>query len=155
MAMHRLKIALIAVGVVVLVLAAAIAALVTIGGNRITAWAIEHPISSYIGRKVTVGKVEMHWGSPARLTIDDLRIANAPWSTSPQMFTARRVQVEFQPASLVHATKNFPLVAVDHATLLLETAKDGRRNWSFLDKLLASNPRGQFPILKNSPPRTA
>lgn len=123
---------------------------VLVGGNRITAWAIEHPISSYIGRKVTVaGPVSVHWGSPTRLSFQDLRIANAPWGTAPDMFTAGRVTVEFHPGSLFSGRKNFPLVSLDHAKLLLETSKQGERNWSFLDKILASNPRRQFPILKH------
>lgn len=147
--MSALKIAGTIAGVVAVAAAGIVAGLLTIGSGRITAWAIEHPISSYIGRQVTVaGPVSVHWGSPTRLTFRDLRIANAPWGAAPDMVTAHEVTVEFHPKSLVSGPKNFPLVSIDHAKLLLETSKDGERNWAFLDKLLTPNARSQFPILK-------
>lgn len=147
--MRALTIAGILVGGAIVAAAGVVAGMLTIGSNRITTWAIEHPISSYIGRKVTVGKaLTVHWGSPTRLVIPDLHIANAPWGTAPDMFTADKVVVEFYPKSLVSGPKNFPLVSIDHAKLLLETSKDGKRNWSFLDKILKPSARSQTPVLK-------
>jgi uncharacterized protein involved in outer membrane biogenesis len=116
----------IVIAVVVVAVGIALGVAMT-NGPRLTAWAIEHPISSYIGRKVSIaGPVSVHWGSPVRLSFADLKIANAPWSTTPEMFSAGKVDVQFYASSLFHGAEDFPLISVDHARLRLETSKTGR-----------------------------
>lgn len=133
---------------VVVILAVAIAAAAVTGG-RLVAWAVEHPVSGYLGRAIRVaGPATIHWGSPTSLVLQDVKVANAPWSRTPDMLEARRVEVQFYPASLVRGPRNFPLISIDGAKLLLETARDGQRNWTALEKLMSGNPRSQFPIIR-------
>jgi uncharacterized protein involved in outer membrane biogenesis len=133
------------VALVLLLAAAAIA----VAGGRIAAWAIEHPLSHYLDRTIKVtGPAAIHWGSPTRIVLNDLRVQNAPWSRTSDMLAARRVEIQVYPRSLLSGPKDFPLISIEGTKLLLETSKDGQRNWAVLDKLLSGNPRSQFPIIK-------
>ena len=41
--------------------------------------------SEALGRKVTIGALSIGWGDPLTIEIRDLRVANAPWGTRPEM----------------------------------------------------------------------
>ena len=43
--------------------------------------------SEALGRKVTIGALQIGWGDPLTIEIRDLRVANAPWGTRPEMVT--------------------------------------------------------------------
>jgi uncharacterized protein involved in outer membrane biogenesis len=119
------------------------------GGNRAVAWAIEHPLSGALGRQIHVGgSLTIHWGSPTKALIEDIHVANASWSKDPEMFSAKRLELEFFPLSLLHGPSHIPLIALDGAKLLLETSADGDRNWAFGASSAAPKKRGEFPDLE-------
>jgi AsmA family protein len=121
------------------------------GGGRAVAWALEHPVSGTIGRDIRLAHTEVDWGSwgrPTRLVMDDVHVANAPWGSAPDMFVAKRVEIAFYAKSLILAPTRIPLIALDNAKLLLETSKDGKRNWDFGLSSAAPKKRHQFPDLR-------
>ena len=101
------------------------------GGGRAVAWALEHPVSTMIGRQITVGRLSLQWANPSRLIAQDIHVANAAWGSEPDMFSARRLEIELYPRTLLRGPTRIPLVSLDGAKLLLETSKQGEKNWDF------------------------
>jgi uncharacterized protein involved in outer membrane biogenesis len=121
------------------------------GGGPAVAWALRHPVSGFIGRDIEVGHVEVDWGSwgrPTRLIADDLHLANASWGSEPDMFAAKRLEIALYAKSIILAPTRIPLIALDGAKLVLETSKDGKRNWDFGLSAAAPKKRHQFPDLR-------
>jgi AsmA family protein len=121
------------------------------GGGPAVAWVLRHPVSGAIGRDIAVGRIEVDWGSwgrPTRLVAEDIHVANAPWGSAPDMFAAKRVEIALYAKTLLLAPTRIPLIALDGATLLLETSKDGKRNWDFGPSSAAPKKRRQFPDLR-------
>jgi AsmA family protein len=99
-------------------------------GGAVVVWAIEHPVSAYIGRQLIVaGPVEVGWGAPTHLVLHDFRVANAPWGAAPEMLRAARVTVDIDPVSLIRGPVHFDRIAIAQAAVSLEIAKDGQHNW--------------------------
>jgi AsmA family protein len=140
------------IGVVVaaLVLLVAIAgAALWFGGSPAVAWALGHPVSSMLGRQVRVGSLKMSWGNPSHIVAENVEVANPPWASAPQMFTAKRIEVELFMRSLVWGPAHIPHIVLEGAQLLLETSKDGAKNWDFGLSAAAPKKRQQFPDLRH------
>lgn len=118
------------------------------GGAPLIAWLIEHPVSTALGRQITIGKLALRWGAPSRIVAEDVRVANASWGTAPEMFTARRLEIEIYLRSLIFGPTHIPLVSLQDASLLLETDKDGKGNWKFGASSAAPKKREEFPALR-------
>jgi uncharacterized protein involved in outer membrane biogenesis len=135
-------------GCLVLLLAVGGAALY-FGGAPAVVWALEHPVSSAIGRQITIGgKLTVEWGAPSRIVAEDVHVANASWGSEPEMFTAKRLEIHLFARSLVFGPTHVPLVALDGARLLIETSDKGEGNWQTALKSTAPQKRGQSPDLE-------
>src|SRR5690348_8440313 len=65
------------------------------GGAPVIAWVIEHPGSTMAGRQIRIaGPFTVHWGAPTRIVAEDIHVANAPWGTQPEMFSAKRLEID-------------------------------------------------------------
>lgn len=118
------------------------------GGSPMLAWAVEHPLSAYVGRQIRVsGPLLVKWGAPTRIIVNDVHIANAPWGSAPEMFSARRLEINLFARTLLHGPPHIPLIALDGAKLLLETSKQGEGNWKFGASAAAPKKRREFPDL--------
>ncbi len=133
-------------GIVVMLLAAVVAA-VWLGGGEMVAWALRHPVSTALGRQIKVERVTIEWGSPTRIVADRLQAQNAGWGTRPEMFAAKRVELDIYPWSVLFGPTRISLLQIDQSEILLETAKDGSPNWRFGANAAAPKKRGQFPNL--------
>jgi len=79
-----------------------------------------------------IGAFHVDWGDPPiRITAEDIHVANADWGTRPEMFAARRLELEVRPWPLLRMRYVVPRLALDGPNLLLEKSKDGKGNWSF------------------------
>jgi uncharacterized protein involved in outer membrane biogenesis len=134
-------------GCLVLLLIAAGAALY-FGGGPAVAWALEHPVSSMIGRQITIGKLTLQWGAPTRIVAEDVHVANASWGSEPEMFTAKRLEIDLFVRSLIFGPTHVPLIATDGAKLLLETSDKGEGNWKMALRSTAPQKRNQSPFLE-------
>jgi uncharacterized protein involved in outer membrane biogenesis len=145
--MRALKLAgAIVAGILLIVIL--VSAAVAIGGAPVVRWAIEHPLSRFAGRQIGIdGPLTIEWGAAMRIVAQGVHVANTNWGSRPEMFAAQRVEIDFFPSSLFKGTYHFPLISVEHAQLLLETARDGERNWDFALKFGVPGGEGQFPEL--------
>jgi uncharacterized protein involved in outer membrane biogenesis len=133
----------------ILVLAAAAAGALWIGGGPALAWALQHPVSSMIGRQIRIdGPLTVRWGAPTRIVAENVHVANASWGSEPEMFSAQRLEIDLFARTLVFGPTRIPLISLDGAKLLLETSDQGARNWDFSAKAAAPKKRGQFPDLE-------
>jgi AsmA family protein len=126
-----------------------LAAAVWLGGAPVLAWAIEHPGSAMIGREVRIaGRLTVHWGSPTRIVAEDVHVANANWGSDPEMFAARRIEIDLFLRTLLRGPARIPLIEIDGAKLLLEKSKSGEGNWTFGLNSAAPKKRHEFPDLE-------
>src|SRR5262249_50459203 len=121
------------------------------GGGRAVAWALEHPVSTMMGRQIHVGgRLAIRWGNPSRLVAEDVHVANAAWGSEPDMFSARPLRMELYARTLLHGPTRIPLISLDGAKLLLETSKQGEHNWDFgAAKSTTPKKRNEFPDLRH------
>jgi uncharacterized protein involved in outer membrane biogenesis len=133
---------------VVVLLVVAFGLALYVGGGKALAWVIEHPGSTLIGRQIRIGgPVTVAWGSPTRIVIEDLHVANASWDAKTEMLAAGRVELAIMPLTLLHGPTRIPLLRLDKARLLLETSAEGQGNWSFGNG--APKKRQEFPMLQH------
>lgn len=118
------------------------------GGAPAVAWVIQHPGSTLIGRAITIrGPVELHWGAPTRLVINDIHVANASWGSEKEMFSAQRLELQLFARTLIKGPTRIPLLSLDGAKLLLEKSNKGDGNWDFSNG--APKQRSEFPHLEH------
>ncbi|MDB5405872.1 MAG: AsmA family protein [Rhodospirillales bacterium] len=118
------------------------------GGAPAVVWALEHPVSNAIGRQITVGKLTLKWGAPSQIVAEDVHVANASWGSEPDMFTAKRLEVDLFIRSLIFGPAHVPAVSVESGRLLIETSDKGEGNWKMALKSTAPQKRGQSPDLE-------
>jgi uncharacterized protein involved in outer membrane biogenesis len=92
------------------------------------------PVASYfthrLHRQVTIaGDLRVHLGSPVRVDVDDVSVANAPWSSIQPMARTAHMALTFGWRSLMHATPD--TVRLTQPTLVLERNDHGDANWHF------------------------
>jgi uncharacterized protein involved in outer membrane biogenesis len=139
-----------------LVLIVASGAALYFGGGKALAWVIAHPLSSMVGRQITVaGPLTVHWGAPTRVVLEGVHVANAGWSQDHEMFSAKRVEIRIFARTLLHGPVRMPMIGLDGARLLLDTSDQGDKNWDFGLKAAAPQKRPQYPdlerlVVKNS-----
>lgn len=118
-------------------------------GAPAIAWVIEHPGSAMAGRQIRIaGPFTVHWGAPTRIIAEDIHVANASWGTQPEMFSAKRLEIDVFLRSLLRGPTRVPLVALDDAKLLLETSPEGEGNWKFGASAATPKKRHEFPDLR-------
>ena len=92
---------------------------------------LEHYALEKTGRVLQIdGDLTVKFGWPvARLRADGVQFANPDWAQEKQMLTARGVEVAVNLPQLLGRTVSFPEVVLDHASVFLEQAPDGRKSW--------------------------
>lgn len=133
-------------GLIVVAPAAVLALLLldtTAVGHRVAGW-----VSSRIGREVTIdGAVRLQLGRTLRLSLQGLRLANAPWGSRPHMLSSGRVLVEIDSWSLVDRPIIIRRVDVAKLDLSLERTQDGDNNWELGAKGGAFSWPGQLAVI--------
>jgi uncharacterized protein involved in outer membrane biogenesis len=87
--------------------------------------------SEALGRKVTIGALKIGWGDPLSLEIRDLRIANAPWGSRPEMVSVEHLYALIDVRPLLHGTIRYRRLDVTRLDFLLERDAKGTGNWKF------------------------
>ncbi len=94
---------------------------------------VERIVEAHTGRSLEIGgDLDVDLGRTIVVRAGRLRFGNAPWSKTPRMATAQRVEigVEFWP--LLRREVRLPLLRLTGADLLLERNARGEGNWDFL-----------------------
>jgi len=87
--------------------------------------------SSHLQRSVAIGHLDVDWGLPTRITLDDVTIGNAEWSKTQPMATFPRIVFNFRIPSLLRLTPDLALLT--RPDVLLERNAAGEANWRFDD----------------------
>lgn len=118
------------------------------GGTPALAWVIKHPVSSMLGRQISIdGPMRLSWGNPSRIVVEDVHVANASWDAQHEMFSAKRLEIDLFVRSLISGPAHITRIALDGAKLLLEKSKQGQKNWQFGLSSAAPQKRHQFPVV--------
>jgi uncharacterized protein involved in outer membrane biogenesis len=139
------RIAAIVLGVVAVLLAAALFALrQAYPPARISAMLAEQ-ISSATGRAFRIdGDLSIHLFPTIAVRANDVALANADWGSQPDMLRFRRAAFEISLRDLLDRQIRILSAEVEGAEILLESDGAGRYNWQF-----APNPRDGA---KSAPP---
>ncbi|MDP6708137.1 MAG: AsmA family protein [Alphaproteobacteria bacterium] len=89
-------------------------------------------VKAATGRDLVIaGDIELEFGLTSRLAVDDVRLANAPWGSRPEMLLIERLEAEVPLLSLASGELVVDRLVLVGADLLLETDEAGRGNWLF------------------------
>jgi len=118
-------------GLVALLLIGVAIAIATVDPNRFVA-PLTARVKAQTGRDLQIrGPVEIKVSLEPKVVLPDVAFANAPWSKTPQMLTAKRI--EAQIALLPLLSRRFEVIEfrlVD-PVIALETDAKGHGNWEF------------------------
>jgi AsmA family protein len=116
----------------------------------------ERKASEALERNVTVGALHIGWGDPLTLEIRDLRIANMPGGSRPDMVTLEHLTALIDVGPLLKGVLQYRRLEVTRPDILLERDDKGVGNWKFAGGGGGSAPGGfaivpkdrtQFPTM--------
>jgi uncharacterized protein involved in outer membrane biogenesis len=114
---------------------------------------IERAVSRSIGRPLSVASLRIGWRNPLVVELTDLRLANAPWGSQPDMLRVERIVATIDLPSLLHGVVRYQTLVLENLVLLLERDASGVGNWHFeengagLGLAIIPKDRTQFPTL--------
>lgn len=119
--------------VVLAVLALAIALLLAFWDWNWFKGPVERIVEARTGRRLEIGgDLDVDLGRTTVIRADRLRFGNAPWSKTPRMGTAQRVEIGVALWPLLRREVRLPRLRLTRADLLLERNARGEGNWDFL-----------------------
>lgn len=93
-------------------------------------WA-EKAASDALGRRVVADGLTVDWGNPIHVELHNLRIANAPWGSVPDMITLESFSADVEALSLWDGTPIYHHLRAGTLTVVLERDPQGAGNWKF------------------------
>lgn len=87
--------------------------------------------SEALGREVRIGQLQVRWANPLEIDVTDLRIANAPWGSRPDMVQVGRARALLDAGRLWRGVVHYERLRILDATIVLERDQDGTGNWKF------------------------
>ena len=89
-------------------------------------------VGAYIHRRVQIaGPMTIRWSWAPIVSLNHITIANPAWDATHPLLTLRQLTVTLRLWPLLRGHIVVPEVNIDHPSLRLERAADGRANWSF------------------------
>lgn len=93
---------------------------------------LEQRFSSDLGREVRIEQgVSAQWSLMPSITLEGLWIGNPDWAKGKYLVRAERAFVQIDVLALLRRHLIFKELTIQGADVNLETAEDGRHNWSF------------------------
>ncbi|MDE2575630.1 MAG: AsmA family protein [Rhodospirillales bacterium] len=121
----------IALAVVLLPVLVLLVAMATIDPNAYKP-RIEAAVQQAIGRRLTIGgKLAISFALSPTLVADDVRLANAPNGSRPDMVRLDQAVVQLSLLPLLAGRIEIAQIVLLHPEILLETDAAGRGNWQF------------------------
>src|SRR5262245_38643324 len=101
---------------------------VMIAGGAFAVWVktadikglLERQASAELGRTVTAGRLAIRWGDPLSVEVTDLKVANAPWGSRPQMLEIGALSALVDLGALWRGVVRYERLRIDDATVTLE-----------------------------------
>lgn len=113
----------------------------------------EKAASDALGRTVVAESFAIAWGAPLHIELSNLRLANAPWGSDPDMITLKSFSADVEPISLWRGIPVYRHMRAEGLKVVLERDAQGTGNWKFGSDsssggfaLIPKN-RAQFPTL--------
>jgi len=132
-------------GIVVLLLVAVAVAVRTVDVKEFLG-PIQHRVKDATGRDLVVhGGIDLKLGLEPRLVLDDVTLANAPWSKDPQMVTAKRIEAQIALLPLLRRQFDVISFKLIEPTIVLETDASGKGNWEFPSAATAATTTDRAP----------
>lgn len=95
---------------------------------------LEQRFSAGLGREVRIEQgLSVRWSLAPEITLDGLWIGNPTWAEGDYFVRADQALVRINLPALLRQRLNVEALTIQGADLRLETAKDGKGNWSFGD----------------------
>lgn len=92
---------------------------------------VTRQIEAQTGRKVEVqGPIKASFYPTLGISTGPLKIANASWASAQPLLEAKSASIGVDAAALLSGTIKLQKITANSPSILLETAKDGRTNWS-------------------------
>ncbi|HYM02363.1 MAG TPA: AsmA-like C-terminal region-containing protein [Stellaceae bacterium] len=118
---------------------------------------VERYATRTLDRTVTIGALKIGWGNPLRVDLENLRLANTPWGSAPDMLRIDGVSAEIDLWSLLGGALRFQKLKIAAPVIVLERDTDGTGNWRFKAAdswslghvAVVPKDRTQFPTLIN------
>jgi AsmA family protein len=107
--------------------AIAVALLVTIDLRPFIEWYA----TKSLDRRLAIGTLRIGWGNPLTVELHDLRLANAPWGSRPDMVQIESLSAEIEAWSLLGGVLRFRKLDLVKPSIILERDADGSGNWRF------------------------
>jgi AsmA protein len=127
--------------VLVLVPALGIAALLLTLDTDTLKPRIAAAVEQATGRRLTLaGRISIRPALVPTIAIEDIALANMPGGSAPEMFQARRVELQLALLPLISRQIDVRRLTIVEPRLLLETDAEGRANWAFAPQAAAAPP---------------
>ncbi len=130
-------------GLVLLLLVAISIAISTVDVKTIVG-PFQKRIKDATGRDLSVGAIDLKLSLEPRLVIQDVTLSNPSWAKSPQLLTAKRVEVEFALLPLLHRDFQVRSLALIEPRIALETDAKGAGSWD-VGGAIANTPAAATP----------
>ena len=115
---------------------------------------VEAIVQGKTGRDLKIGGAfDLRLGFTPAVTVKDVRLANAPWGSRPDMATIRRLDIEVQLLPLLIGDIRIKRLVLVGGDILIETNAEGRGNWMFDAGAAAAPAPGEAGETKPSLPR--
>jgi hypothetical protein len=126
------------IGVVVLLIVIAAGAVYFFATSDWVRAQVEGRASAYSGRKTTVGKIVVDWGTTTHVHLDDVQVANSSWGKAPHMFKADEIDLEVRLWPLLRGDIVLPHLTLRKPEVHLERNQQDQSNWSFGESPVAA-----------------
>ncbi len=91
----------------------------------------EQRAGAALERQTSIGSLRIDWRNPLALELKDVRVANMPGGSEPDMMRFASVLAAIDLRSLLRGVMKFERLTLERPTILLERHEDGARNWRF------------------------
>lgn len=113
---------------------------------------IESAVRDATGRQLVIdGGFSLHLGLTPAIRVENVRLANAPWGSRPDMALIGRIAAEIKLLPLVFGEVRIKRLVISNADILLETDKQGAGNWMFATGSAEAKPQ---PVPSTPPAAT-
>jgi AsmA family protein len=92
---------------------------------------VERHAGTALERQTSVGSLSIDWRNPLVLELRDVRVANMPGGSEPDMMRFARVLAGIDVRALLRGVMRFERLVLDQPMILLERHENGERNWRF------------------------
>ncbi|WP_043528331.1 AsmA family protein [Litchfieldella xinjiangensis] len=121
----------------ILVTLACIVVLLVAGGFFLESqWArawLEDRVSQRLnGRDVEIGSLDIGWGWPLTVRLEEISVANPGWATHDQMLDIEALEIALDPGALLTGQVELQRLGMSRPVAHLSRRKDGVSNWDAL-----------------------